>query len=60
MRDAGFSVALDKGVYTPHHDFRRVQCSACGGMFWEQRQRALEFSYCPHCGRRLTRQTKGA
>lgn len=39
-----------KGDCMPHHEFRRMVCSRCGGLHWEQPNEWLRFRYCPHCG----------
>lgn len=45
---------VDHGTFVPHHEFRRIACSGCGGMHWEPRQRALAFRFCPRCGALFT------
>ena len=43
----------DLGNFTPHHDFKRMACSKCGAMHWEQPQETLRMRYCPWCGREV-------
>ena len=43
----------DLGNFTPHHDFKRMVCSVCGAMHWEQPQETLRMRYCPWCGREV-------
>lgn len=49
----------DRGTYMPQHEFRRVRCQACGGMWWEQPNTSLRFAYCPHCGAMALRVGEG-
>lgn len=52
--DGPSCAAEDCGCFQPKHPFRRIRCSACGGMHWEPRQKALGFAFCPHCGMKIT------
>ena len=46
---------VDHGDYQPHHEFKRLACTACGGMHWEQPQKTmLRMRYCPWCGAVVT------
>ena len=44
----------DLGYCLPHgrkHELRRMLCSECGGLHWEQPQKTLpRMRYCPWCG----------
>lgn len=43
---------LDKGDYQPSHPFKRMVCSECGGLHWEQPQAKLpRMRFCPWCGK---------
>ena len=47
------STAIDRGCFQPGHGFRRMECSRCGAIWWEQDNRFLHFRYCPHCRARI-------
>lgn len=47
------STAIDRGRFQPRHKFRRMECSRCGAIWWEQDNRFLHFRYCPHCRARI-------
>lgn len=47
------STAIDRGRFQPSHEFRRMKCSRCGAIWWEQDNRFLHFRYCPHCRVRI-------
>ncbi len=45
---------VDIGDYQPKHRFKRMACSECGAMHWEQPQKTLpRMRYCPWCGREV-------
>ena len=45
----------DHGNYQPHHEFKRLACTACGGMHWEQPMETMtRMRFCPWCGAEVT------
>lgn len=43
---------VDRGDFQPSHRFKRMVCSECGGLHWEQPQKALpRMRFCPWCGK---------
>ena len=46
---------VDHGDYQPHHEFKRLACTACGGMHWEQPMETMtRMRFCPWCGAVVT------
>lgn len=46
---------VDHGDYQPHHEFKRLACTACGGMHWEQPMKTMaRMRFCPWCGAVVT------
>lgn len=46
----------DRGEFMPNHRFKRMACSCCGGVHWEQPKKTLpKMRYCPWCGRKVER-----
>ena len=44
----------DCGAYQPRHEFRRLACTECGGLHWENDKKTLpKMRYCPWCGKRV-------
>ena len=43
---------VDRGDYRPSCPFKRMTCSECGGLHWEQAKGSLpRMRFCPWCGK---------
>ena len=49
---SGTCELIDRGKFTPHHDFHRVECSECGVLFWQSHGHLPPARFCPSCGKR--------
>ncbi len=50
---SGTCELIDRGKFTPHHDFHRVECSECGVLFWQSYGHLPAARFCPSCGKRV-------
>lgn len=42
-----------RGTFKPHHDFHRIECSECGGLFFQTKGYLPVAHYCPNCGAKV-------